>query len=186
LTRSRSGPLIGAAERRVTPQVYNNRYASNHAQPPHTDASPLFMVRRRVRHRPQTGPSSPLLRPRLPPACVRTPTRLRAPAHGQAAAGPGRWRHVVRLWLRAGRVGRTVRQGPRAAHQRETGRAPPRNALWGLGSAGHGSLLHTDAPASVSNVHVGRRFEPAAIRHQSVERALSIAIVARRRRRAPG
>jgi hypothetical protein len=166
--------------------MYNGRHASNHAQPSRADASPLFMVRRRVRHRPPSGPSSPLLQSCLPPTCVRTSTRIRAPAHGPAAAGSGRWRRLVGLRLRAWRVGRSVRQSPCHAHQRETGGSSSRDVVRGAGTARHGSVLHTDAPPGLSNLHDGRRFQSAAIRHQPVERALSIAITARRHRRAAG
>ena len=61
-----------------------------------------------------------------------------------------------------------------------------RNLVRRLGETGHRPTLHRDASSGVSNLHDGRRFQPAAIRHQRIERAVAIAIAARRHRRAAG
>ena len=177
--RAQRGPAASRAC--ITPLAYNVEHASHHPSPPH--ASPLLVVRRRVRHRPSSGPSSPVLQPRLPPTRLRTPPRFRASAHGAASSGPGQRRCLVGHRLRARRLDRSIRQDPRPAHQRAARGPAARNALrpaWRRRSPASTSprcILGPAAPARLSPI------QSPALRNQRVERTRPTAFAARRHRR---
>ncbi len=127
--RDSGGPRLQRVSRRcvVTPSAYNVEHASHRPATPH--APPLFMVRHRVRDRPPPGSSSPVLQTRLSPTCLRAPPRFRTSAHRAAPTGPGGGRFLVGNRLRARRVDRPLRQDPRLAYERQTGRSAARNVL---------------------------------------------------------
>ena len=161
--RSDGPPFEGSCDTRVV----ERRGASNRRTPP--DASPLLLVCHRIHHRPPPRPPPLVLQPRLPPTCLRTPPRVRARAHGSTLAGSGHRRRVVWYGLRAWRHDRSVRQDPRAAHQRAPRRSSPRNVVRGADPTHHRSTLHCDASTSVSHLRDRRRLQSVAVWHQRVE-----------------
>ncbi|MEY2583316.1 MAG: hypothetical protein QOE09_3165 [Ilumatobacteraceae bacterium] len=147
------------------------------------DSSALLVVRRRVHHRPQTGPATPLLQPCLPPARLRASPRLRTPANRTSPPGAGDRRRLVRHRIRAWRFDRPIWEDPRDADERAAGGPATRDLVRRARPTAQWSTFQSDAASSLPCLHQRHRLESAALRHQLIERTLPFAIAARRRDR---